>query len=153
MSFRTVFVFIISSFWCFHAFAEECATLYSELKKTQNLQVARSLFNPEEKVGFINDTKGSYIVLEVQNDKLMIHFYTSGIFDLYAIKKEGPLTLCDEGNSLKMVGLERSEKLKISDGRLELGDGGPRKSFLVGNMPDSLKRLHHIDTRNISSEH
>jgi hypothetical protein len=130
---------------------EVCVTHYSELDQTDLLKTLKPMFRPDGINGFVNETKGSYLVLKVVEDKLGVIFYTSGLFNLTAIKREGPLTLCDEGDTIKMVGLDRSDKLKAEDGLLILADGGPRKKFMVGEMPSDLVRMHHIDIRTLSS--
>jgi hypothetical protein len=132
--------------------AEECASHYSELNKTERLSQLKGLFQGRPHSGLVNKTKGSYLVLQNHEDELTIVFYTSGLFNLYGIRKEGELKVCDTGIALHMVALDRDEDLKIEGLNLTIGDGGDKMSFAVGDMPEDLRRLHGVDIRGIAAE-
>jgi hypothetical protein len=133
------------------AWAGECASTLEDLKKTPRLKAVQELFAGGTRVGFVNETNGSYVVMGVAEGKLDIHFYTSGLWDLYAIKDEGPLQFCDDGEKLVMSGLGRSEALKIAPNKMEIGGGGPKRTFHVGPMPELLRKLHKLDERGLAS--
>jgi hypothetical protein len=132
---------------------EICAESFSQLAQTERLRALRAFFPPSERLGMVNATKGSYVVMETHGDKLAITFYTSGLFDLFPIKKEGSLAFCDTGTGLKMKALDRTDDLVILEGQLKVGDRGQKSIFTAGEMPDLLKRLHRIDVRGLASDH
>jgi hypothetical protein len=126
---------------------DDCATHRSELDKTPRLHAILQMFNQSagSAVGLVNGTQGSYVILDSKNDELTIAFYTSGLFDLFPIKRDGPLKFCDTGKVLRMIGLDRDEELVLPDGKFVLGEGGPKRTFTVGLMPVMLKQLHHME--------
>lgn len=132
--------------------AEECASTLEGLKKTPRLEAAATLFQHQKYIGFVNGTKGSYVVMSVREGIFHISFYTSGLFDMYAIKDEGPLTFCDNGSVLIMSALGRAEEVKISPQKMEVGRGGPRMTYQEGAMPELLLKLHGLNERALASE-
>jgi hypothetical protein len=133
--------------WPLAGLAEECAQNYSELEKTSHLQQIKNLFGDKTSIGFVNETQGSYFFLERDEQHFIVKFYTSGLLDLYGIQRVSPVSFCDQGDSLLLIGLGRKEKVQILGSGLILGVGGPRKSFTVGKMPKLLKKLHHLEDR------
>ncbi len=149
-TFAAIFILIV---WALPAAADECASNLTELKKTPRLESILALFKDTHSVGLVNETKGSYVVIEAYSDgQLKILFYTSGIWDLYGIKDEGLLLFCDGPEGLVMSGLGRKDALKISPGKMEIGKGGPRQTFHVGPAPELLRKLHGLNGRAIASE-
>jgi len=132
--------------------AEVCASSFSELDKTPLLSSLKPLFSEDKRIAMVNETKGSYVIIDSLDDKLTISFFTSGIFDLYPVRKDGPLQFCDDGDSLKMIGLGRSEEFRVTGDRFQMGSGGAKKSFSYGEMPELLKRLHRVDARGVASK-
>jgi hypothetical protein len=133
--------------WPLLGLAEECAQNSSELDKTPQLQQIKNLFGEKQSLGFVNETQGSYFFLERDEHQFMVRFYTSGLLDLYGIERISPVSFCDDGKTLLLIGLGRKEKVQILGSGLILGAGGPRKSFTVGKMPKLLKKLHHLEDR------
>jgi hypothetical protein len=131
------------------ALAEECAAHFSELAKTERLKSVRALFQDRLYVGMVNETKGSYLILQAQDDALTIGFYTSGPFDLFGVKREGALQVCDDGSALRIIAIGREEKIAIKGLNLVVGDGGPKMSFTIGEAPELLQRLHGIGNRGL----
>lgn len=144
----TLFLLMISV----NAGAEECASTLEGLKKTPRLAAVAKLFKHEKYIGFVNETQGSYVIMSVYDGLFHVTFYTSGLFDFYGIKDEGPLTFCDNGTGLIMSGLGRSEELRLSSTKMEIGAGGPRRTFQEGPMPDLLLKLHGLKERALASE-
>ncbi|MBX3021976.1 MAG: hypothetical protein KF799_09895 [Bdellovibrionales bacterium] len=132
--------------------AEECATRLSELSKSERLTAVKALFKAGGPVGFVNETKGSYFILEERDGEFRITFFTSGLFDLYPIKRDGPLSFCDTGEELQVVGLGRRDDLRLTGTELQLGGGGPKRHFAPGPMPGLLIDLHKVPQRGIASE-
>lgn len=138
--------------WSIPAEAEECASTLADLKKTPNLELVLTLFKDSPRVGMVNGTNGSYVIIDAVDGDLKIYFYTSGLWDLFGIKDDGPLTFCDGPEGLRMSGLGRSEYIKLVYGAIQLGEGGPRRTFRVGAMPEILQKLHGLNGREIASK-
>lgn len=138
---------------CVPVFADEiCATAYSELERSENLKSLKPLFSADKRIAMVNETKGSYVIIDAFDDHLSISFFTSGLFDLYPIRKDGPLKFCDDGVSLHMIGLGKEDKFVLKEGGFQMGKGGPRMNFARGEMPALLRKLHKIDPRGLASE-
>ena len=132
--------------------ADICASKYEDLTLTPRLLGIQKLFNESRHLGMVNETEGSYFSIEALSDKLVITFYTSGLFDLYAVRREGPLVFCDTGSGLRLIGIDRVEEVNIASAtQLKIGEGGPRLSFHVGVMPTALGVLHHVVERGLAS--
>jgi hypothetical protein len=129
-----------------------CATKYSDLDATDNLKALKLMFSADKQIAMVNETKGSYVIISGFEDNLTISFFTSGIFDLYPIRRDGPLKFCDDGVVLRMIGLGREETFTMMNGGVQMGKAGAKRSFARGEMPDLLKRLHKMDIRGIASE-
>ncbi len=133
--------------------ADVCASKYSELEKSPLLRNMKFFFIKDgTPVGLVNATNGSYILLRDTNDELIVEFFTSGLFDLYPIKREGAVQFCESGGLVKMVGLGQNEPVQIDGEQVKFGNGGDRKTFKIGNMPELLQRLHKVNSRGIASE-
>ncbi len=52
-----------------------------------------------------------------------------------------------------MIGLDRADMARIDGGVLILGDGGAKRSFVGGDMPELLKKLHKVDSRGLALKH
>jgi len=125
--------------------AETCATTPTELTQTPGLLALKAFFQERKIASYVNETKGSFFIVSSETDKLSISFFTSGVLDLYGIRRDGALKFCDDGKNITMIGLGRSEVLKIEDTQLIIGNGGPRLTFQSGDMPPLLKKLHNYD--------
>src|SRR5258708_7616865 len=93
---------------------EVCAGSFAELGRTPRLQSIQKMFSSAGRLSMVNVTRGSYFIVESLEEKenLTIRFYTSALFDLYGVKREGPVRFCDDGQSLKLIGIGRREELK-----------------------------------------
>ena len=134
------------------ASAELCASSYNDLALTENLQKLKTLFVEESQTGLVNATRGSFVTVDTAGETLSITFYTSGLFDLYPIRKQGPLQFCDLDGVVYIKALQRSDQIHFSESGFSLGGGGPRLQFQRGEMPDLLKRLHDIPVRATASD-
>ncbi|MES2965887.1 MAG: hypothetical protein V4760_18545 [Bdellovibrionota bacterium] len=130
---------------------ETCAYDSLGLKRTPALEQFRKFLDSDH-VGLANETAGSYVILDLFSDHMTIAFYTSGLFDLVPIKREGPVQFCDVDGALEMRGLERVQKIRIVDGKLVIDEGGPKKTFVKGEMPAPLARLHHYQGRAVAAD-
>lgn len=131
---------------------EVCAARLSELGRTPRLEQVHHLFAKENQFGMVNETKGTYLLVEARKDDLVLILYTSGLFDLFPIRREGSVKFCDTGSALRFEGLGRTESIVIENLVLQVDGGGPRRTFRLGPMPEALQRLHHfVGTRDIAS--
>lgn len=138
--------------WSFQSGADLCAARISELEKTERLKSIQSLFQSGHRVGLVNESKGSFVILTADQEQMTISFYTSGLFDLFPIKREGPVLFCDTGKGLEMIGIGRTVEIRIVGGKLVAEDGSPKRIFAPGEMPELLRKLHHLNERGIASE-
>lgn len=127
------------------ALAEICAANIEGLDRTPLLMSLKVLFpTPSHKTGLLNDTDGTYLLLENRNSKLFVTLFTSGPFDIYPIRRESPLEFCDDGKRLRLKGLSRDLEFQwIEAEKFKLGAGGPRYIFGRRPMPALLRRLHN----------
>ncbi len=148
-----VLTFILVLFFTFPGAADPvCAAKYSDLDGSENLKALKAMFSADKQISVVNETKGSYVIISGFDDNLTISFFTSGLFDLYPIRREGPLKFCDDGAVLRMIGLDREETVTLVSGGFQMGKGGPKRNFAHGEMPALLKKLHKMDIRGIASE-
>lgn len=120
---------------------EVCAMSFREFDSTKRLQELKVHYPANTVSGYVNQTHGSYYEIDSRGEWLQITFYTSGLFDLYLIKRTSPVVICDDGDKLTVKGLDREDVLKIENGNLIMGKGGPRQTFTRGPMPELLKTL------------
>ena len=120
---------------------EVCAMRFSEFDLTRRLQQLKPLFPANSVSGYVNQTGGSYYEIDSRGEWLRITFMTSGLFDLYLIRRSSAVVICDDGEKLTVKGLDREDKMMIDDGKLIMGKGGPKQTFSPGPMPDLLKNL------------
>lgn len=128
-----------------------CAHDSLGLEQTPRLRELKAFFGSDY-VGLVNETGGSYVVIDMLKERMTVSFYTSGLFDLVPISRTGPLEICDTGDGLVMRGIEREEALQIVQGRLVIGRGGPIKTFAKGAMPPNLAKLHRYQERSVASK-
>ncbi len=117
-----------------------CALTYSDLSQTPRLKSLQTALKADAENGFTNQTHGSYFVIDTR-EELKITFYTSVLFDLYRIRRSGVMKVCDTGQSLEFEAIGRTDKIVIEGATLTVGEGGPRKIFAPGTMPEALRKL------------
>ncbi len=160
MRFRWIasIVFVLVGFWgpSTEARTEICAADSLGLKQTPALDQFRSYFDTgfgPARVGLVNETSGSYVLLDFAGETMTMTFFTSGLFNLVPIKREGSVRFCDEASLLTMRGLGVDEEIKIVGGKVVIDEGGARKTFVKGPMPKALAELHHYTDRAIAADH
>jgi hypothetical protein len=93
----------------------------------------------------VNETQGSYFVIEMRAGEFYFSFYTSGLFNMYGIKRQSLVKFCDRDGDLRIIGLGgRDEKIMIVGEGLILGDPEAKSTFHQGPAPELLKRLHEL---------
>jgi hypothetical protein len=140
---------VLATFAAFGASAEEpiCASRPDELAAHNDLSNLKNFFPEKLKVGFVNETAGSYFDIYVDTNSnagstYILTFYTSGFLDLYGVMRTGPAKFCADSSGLTVHSMGHVQKIQVQNGRLILGEGGPRKSFTRGAMPQKLIELH-----------
>ena len=83
----------------------------------------------------VNDTKGSYFTVDTVTENFQMAFYTSGLFDIYPVKREGPVKFCDDGKSLTLVGIGRVETLSIATDILTVDRVDRACAFIAARCP------------------
>ena len=119
-----------------------CAKVFSELSGSPNLLEFKGLFEEDGRLGMLNDTEGSYLLVYSESNALMVAILTSGPFDLFPIRQVSPLQVCDHAGELVVDAFGRQDKVEIRDGVLRVGLAQPRMVFRKRVMPQSLLRLH-----------
>ena len=143
----------IALFFCtLSAQGKDCAKNYSELGKTERLKAMRSVLPKKGRLGFVNKTQGSYFFIESTKTKFKVRFYTTGPFDLFTVNREGALEFCDNGKSLKVIGLGKEKRVMPVAAGLQFDNGGDRHSFQPGPMPDELKKMNKLDEKKPSKK-
>lgn len=128
-----------------------CAKNYAELDRTPALLSLKTLISDQKQNGYVNKTKGSYFFIQTHDSQFIITFYTTGLFDLYGIHREGTLVFCDRDGQLTAVGLDRTQNIYVAGERLEFGHRGARESFKRGPMPEKLASINGIDPLTLAS--
>lgn len=121
--------------------AEICATTVNQLELTARLRQLVPFFPADTVSTFVNQTRGSYFEVDTRSNQLKMMFLTSGLLDVYLIRRDGVVQFCDDGTHLSVKGLDRTEELTIAGSTLILGKGGPKQRFGAGEMPVLLKKL------------
>ncbi|MBN8542302.1 MAG: hypothetical protein J0L82_18065 [Deltaproteobacteria bacterium] len=144
--------FVLPVFLTFAAFganAEDstCASTPNELMAHPELVKLKDFFPEKFKVGYVNETAGSFfdVFVDTNSDEpstYVLTFYTSGFLDLYGVMRTGPARFCSDPSGLTVHSMGQVQKIQIQASRLILGEGGPRKSFTRGAMPQKLIKLH-----------
>lgn len=134
------------------AFGDECATSYAELGNTEKLSQLKTLLPKEGLRGFVNETKGSYFFIHSGESGFKILFYTTGLWDLYGIQREGGIRFCDTGKEIKAIGLGYSKKLELLDGGLRYGGHKKSQTYQPGPMPKALREINDVKIRDIAAE-
>ena len=71
-------------------------------------------------------------------------FLTTGIFDLYGIRREGVIQFCDRHGKIYTLGLGYDEELVVTDLLIQWGGGTPRQTFREGPVPAKLLEKHDL---------
>ena len=132
--------------------AEDCADRYSDLDKTETLKSLKESLPKFKRKGFVNETKGSYFLI-TENDKgFNIVFFTTGLFDLYGIRREGELKFCDKDSKISVIGLGRTQAVRVEGAKLIFDEGKPRQIYTEGLMPEPLMKANELTQQPLDSE-
>lgn len=124
--------------------ATVCAINYTDLEKTESLKSLQQIL-PESGVrGFVNGTRGSYFFIRATKEQLQMTFLTTGIFDLYGIRREGPVQFCDSNGKIFVMGLGYEEEVTVQPPMIQLGGSTPRQTFREGPVPELLRQKHDL---------
>ncbi len=124
--------------------AEQCVASPTEIHKYPKLQELTMLVAPDGEQGFVNETQGTYLVIDTRGSKILATIYTSGLFDLVAIRRAYEITLCEDGGqAFILIGsVRRRETIRQEDQFLVIGDNGAKGTFRMGEMPEALRKMH-----------
>lgn len=118
-----------------------CAHNVLEYGLTPRLSELQHYFGPATTTGYVNQTNGSYFEIDTRPGSFTFTFMTSGLFDLNLIKQVGTIMFCDDGISLRVVGMGKNDVITLSGGTITFGAGGPKMTFREGSKPALLQRL------------
>jgi hypothetical protein len=76
--------------------------------------------------------------------EIQMTFLTTGLFDLYGIRRDGPVQFCDLEGKILVMGLGYEEEISVFEATIQLGGGTPRQTFREGPVPDLLRRKHDL---------
>lgn len=141
-NFATVIIFFL--FYGLSAQGQVCAKNFSDLDKTERLQNLKKILPDSERRGFVNKTRGSYFDIYQKENQFIISFYTTGLFDLYGIHREGPVEFCDDQSKITVTGLGRIKTIHIDGKLLSFDDGADNKAFTPGEMPEPLREINNL---------
>ncbi len=139
-------VFWFSLLFSFNVQASEyfCAQKYSDLSRSPSFKDLQVMMPENGIKGFVNGTKGSYFFIRSNGSDLVMTFLTTGIFDLYGIRREGAIQFCEREGKLFILGLGYEEELVIKDSQILWGGGTLRQTFREGPVPEVLLQKHDL---------
>lgn len=121
-----------------------CASSYAELEKTDPLKNLRSLIPDKGLRGFVNGTRGSYFFIRTNEQEIHLTFLTTGLFDLYGVRKDGVVRFCDFEGKIFIFGLGNEQEVFVEGNTIQFGDRTPRQVFQPGPVPERLKEKHNL---------
>lgn len=121
-----------------------CAANYSELEKTNGLKNLRAMIPDKGLRGFVNGTRGSYFFIRTNEQEIHLTFLTTGIFDLYGIRKDGLVRFCDIDGKVFIFGLGNEQEVFVDTNTIQFSNRSPRHVFQPGPVPDLLKEKHDL---------
>lgn len=127
-----------------HAASPVCAARYSEFDKTEALKQLQEIVPSSGFKGFVNGTQGSYFFLRSTDNEIQMTFLTTGLFDLYGIRRDGVIQFCDMQGKVFVVGMGYEEEISILNSVVQLGGGTPRQTFREGSVPELLRQKHDL---------
>ncbi len=127
-----------------NAAAEFCTGDFTELDRSVILNEFKLLFDESKRLGLLNETEGSYVLVESVGDNLQVTLFSTGFFDLIPIRRRSEFKICEKSGSLTIETFGRREKLIITPERIVVGDGGAKYRFQISDMPPHLMRVHHF---------
>lgn len=137
---------ILGLFFIPSVFASEqiCASSYAELEKTSVLKNLRLMIPDKGLRGFVNGTRGSYFFIRTNEQEIHLTFLTTGLFDLYGIRKDGIVRFCEVDGKVFIFGLGNEQEVFVDASTIQFGDRTPRQVFQPGPVPERLKEKHNL---------
>jgi hypothetical protein len=127
-----------------HAVEPVCADHYSQLEKTESLKTLQSVLPVSGVKGFVNKTRGSYFFIRSTEDKLKLTFLTTGLFDLYGIRRDSEIRFCDSEGQLYILGMGGIQKIVLKENFILLKGDSPVHTFESGDVPALLREKNDL---------
>ncbi len=127
-----------------HALDPVCADHYSQLEKTKSLKSLQSVLPASGIKGFVNKTRGSYFFIRSTEDKLKLTFLTTGLFDLYGIRRDSEIRFCDSDGQIYILGLGGIQKVVLKENLIFLKGESPVHTFESGEVPPLLREKNDL---------
>lgn len=121
-----------------------CADHYSQLEKTENLKNLQSVLPAAGVKGFVNKTRGSYFFIRSTEDKMKLTFLTTGLFDLYGIRRDSEIRFCDSDGQLYILGMGGVQKVELKENIIFLKGDSPVHTFEAGDVPPLLREKNDL---------
>ncbi len=121
-----------------------CADHYSQLEKTDALKRFQAIVPASGIKGFVNKTRGSYFFIKSTNDKLKLTFLTTGLFDLYGIRRDSEIRFCDSEGQISILGMDGVQKIVLKDNWIVFKDDSLVHTFEPGEIPPLLREKNDL---------
>jgi hypothetical protein len=121
-----------------------CADHYSQLEKTENLKTLQSVLPASGIKGFVNKTRGSYFFIRSNENKLKLTFLTTGLFDLYGIRRDSEIRFCDSEGQIYILGMGGIQKVELKENMIFLKGTSPVHTFEAGEVPPLLREKNDL---------
>lgn len=135
---------LITSLQSFASTDPICASQYSELEKTEALRTLRFMIPQTGHRGFVNGTQGSYFYIRTTESAFQFTFLTTGLFDLYGVRRDGEVRFCEIDGKVYIYGLGEEQEIYVDSYTIQFGERTPRLVFQIGPVPELLKRKHDL---------
>ena len=126
------------------AFDPVCADHFSQLEKTENLKHLQAVIPESGIKGFVNKTRGSYFFIRAVDNKLILTFLTTGLFDLYGIRRDSEIRFCDSEGQLYILGMGGIQKMYFKDNLIYIKGDSPVHIFESGDVPPLLREKNDL---------
>ncbi len=136
------FLFLLLSL--VHALDPVCAGHFSQLEKSETLKRLSAIVPESGFRGFVNKTRGSYFFIRTTEDKIKLTFLTTGLFDLYGIRRDSDIQFCEAEGQLTILGLGGIQKILLKDNLIYLKGNSPVHIFELGEVPSLLREKNDL---------
>ena len=127
-----------------HALEPVCADQYTQLEKTETLKTLQVVLPVSGVKGFVNKTRGSYFFIRSTEDKLKLTFLTTGLFDLYGIRRDSEIRFCDSDGQIYILGMGGIQKVVLKENLIFLKGDSPVHTFELGEVPPLLREKNDL---------
>jgi hypothetical protein len=121
-----------------------CAGQYSQLELTENLKQLQAVIPASGTKGFVNKTRGSYFFIRSTGDKIKLTFLTTGLFDLYGIRRDSEIRFCEVEGQLYIHGMGGIQKMFLRANLIHFKDDSPVHTFESGEIPQLLREKNDL---------